>query len=390
MSTAPGGPDVWAKTLPDPLVLASGAPVSTPDEWLDVVRPGLVARFGADVYGAVPATPDPVFRILDEDPAAMGGRATRKRVAVAFPAAGGAVGFEVVMFVPNGRPGPVPAFVLINHRGRGILDPTRRRQYQFWPAEEIVARGYAAVGFHADDVAPDSRKHFRDGVLGALDPGPYDEGAWGALAAWAWGASRVLDYLGTDPDIDAARAAVVGHSRGGKAALWAGAQDERFALTVSNNSGTGGAGLFRGNRVETLAQITRRFPHWFAGRLASFAARPNDLPVDQHMLLALVAPRPLYVASASKDRTADIGAEWVSARAASKVYALLGETGLEAAGSSLPKPGTVLHGGMIGYHQRRGPHALTSQDWGRFMDFADARLGVSRPMKATGAAAPPS
>ena len=168
---------------------------------------------------------------------------------------------------------------------------------------------------------------------------------------------------------------MVGHSRGGKAALWAGAQDDRFALTVSNNSGTGGAGLFRGNRVETLDQITRRFPHWFGGRLASFAGRPEDLPVDQHMLLALVAPRPLYVASASRDRTADIGAEWAAARAASEVYALLGEAGLTAPGPSLPEPDAVLHGGTIGYHQRPGRHALLLQDWNRIMDFADARLG---------------
>lgn len=378
LSSGPVSPASWYATLPDTLAAASGAPVSTPDEWSGA-RAGLIERFRSDVYGKVPETPAPAFRVLDRDPAAMDGRATRKLLAVTFPTPAGDVGFQVVMFVPNGRPAPAPALVFINHRGRGILDPTRSRKYEFWPAEEIVARGYAAVGFHAGDVAPDSRKGFRDGVLGILDPGPWGEESWGALAAWAWGASRVLDYLETDPDIDAGRVAVVGHSRGGKAALWAGAQDERFALTVSNNSGTGGAGLFRGNRVETLDQITRRFPHWFGGRLAYFAGRPEDLPVDQHMLLALVAPRPLYVASASKDRTADIGAEWMAARVASETYALLGATGLAAPGPSLPEPGAVLHGGTIGYHQRPGRHALLLQDWNRIMDFADARMGLPEP-----------
>jgi dienelactone hydrolase len=378
LSSGPDSPPSWSKVLPDPLVLPSGARVSTPGQWLDSARPELIERFGSEVYGKVPETPAPGFRIIDHDPAAMAGKATRKRVAITFPTPDGAIGFEAILFVPNDRPEPAPALVLVNHRGRGNLDPTRGRKSEFWPAEEIVARGYAAVGFHAGDVAPDSRQGFRKGVLGALDPGPYDETSWGALAAWAWGASRVLDYLETDPEIDAQRVAVIGHSRGGKAALWAGARDDRFALTVSNNSGTGGAGFFRGNRVEPLARITRRFPHWFAGRLASYADRPEALPVDQHMLLALMAPRALYVASASRDRTADIGAEWTSARAASQAYALLGRTGLAAPGPSLPEPGAVMHGGMIGYHQRPGRHALLSEDWALIMDFADARLEASR------------
>jgi hypothetical protein len=238
-----------------------------------------------------------------------------------------------------------------------------------------VARGYAAVGFDAPDVAPDDRRRFREGLLGALDPGPHGREAWGALAAWAWGASRALDYLATDPDIDPRRVAVVGHSRGGKAALWAGAQDTRFALTVSNNSGTGGAGLLRGNQVETVAGITRRFPHWFAERFRSFARREGELSVDQHMLLALVAPRPLYVASASEDAATDIEAEWASARAASTVFEFLGRAGLDAPDPALPEPGTALHEGTIGYHQRPGRHGLRSYDWTLFMDFADAQLG---------------
>jgi hypothetical protein len=201
--------------------------------------------------------------------------------------------------------------------------------------------------------------------------GPRPPDATGALAAWAWGASRAMDYFVTDRRIDAGRVAVVGHSRGGKAALWAGAEDERFTLVVSNDSGEGGAALTRRNLGETLARITTSFPHWFAPRYGQYAGRLEALPVDQHMLLALTAPRALYVASADEDLWADPRGEFLSLAAASPVFALWGDPEVEP--GDMPALGQPLVAGRRGYHVRSGGHNLTPEDWMHFVDFADGR-----------------
>ena len=192
------------------------------------------------------------------------------------------------------------------------------------------------------------------------------------LATVGWGAMRALDYLETDEDVDHTKVAVMGHSKLGKATLWAAAQDERFALAISAQSGCAGAALWRRRSGETLAKMVTRFPYWLCRNAWKFINMEDDLPVDQHMLLALIAPRPVYVASGIDDKWADPRGEYLSAYHASPVYRLLGKTGLTS--PDLPPLGEAIIESQVGYHVREGGHSMETYDWQRFLDFADYHL----------------
>jgi hypothetical protein len=301
----------------------------------------------------------------------MDGKAVRKQVAITFEGPGGKGAIDLFLFVPSKAPKPVPAFLLLCHRGPDNIDPTRATKSPFWPAEEIIARGYAAVTFQTSQVDPDKHDGFKDGVHALFDR-QRSADSWGTIAAWAWGGSRAMDYLETDPDIDARRVAVVGHSRGGKTALWCGAEDERFALVISNNSGSTGAAIARRKKGESVERINRAFPHWFCENYKRYAGKEEELPVDQHELIALIAPRLVYVASATKDSWADPESEFLSCVKAEPVFKLFGLKGVGT--DQMPKPDTPLQSGAIGYHLRTGEHNLTLYDWGCFMDFADKHM----------------
>ncbi len=389
-------------TLPDPLRFADGRLVANASDW-GQRRLELIRLFEENVYGKSPGAPPRIrFVLVESDPHALGGRAMRRQIRVQLEGTEGGSGFDLLLYLPSGARGKAPVFLGLsfdgNHAvhpdpairlssswladGPGVVDhhateAARGTDAAAWPVERIVDRGYAlaTAGYceieadHPDGWRTGVRSRFGPGAQGSL--GPSD---WGAIGAWAWGLQRALDYLETDPAVDARRVAVIGHSRLGKTALWAGAQDERFAMVVSNDSGEGGAALARRAFGERTAGITSMFPHWFAPRLREYAGREGALPVDQHELLALVAPRPLYVASASEDLWADPRGEFLAAKAAEPVYRLLGRDGLGV--DEMPAADRPI-GGTIGYHLRRGTHALTAYDWELYLGFADRFLRPS-------------
>jgi dienelactone hydrolase len=362
-------------TLPDLLMCNNGIQVTTAADWIRKRRPEILELFRTHVYGREPQPLSVRFHVAEEK-GYMGGKATRKKVDITFTGPYGKGVIPLLLFVPNAIESdkPAPVFLLINNRDNDYLDLDQEEQDEFWPAKAIVDRGYAAAVFHVKDVDPDEHDGFRNGVHGIFEaPGtpdaPRPSDAWGTIAAWAWGASRVMDYLVTDTDLDANRVAVVGHSRGGKTALWAGALDERFAMIVSNNSGSTGAAISRGKTGETIYHINTRFPHWFAENYKTYNDRENELPVDQHMLLSLIAPRCVYVSSATEDNWADPQSEFLSLKLAEPAYQLLSAPGLGT--HSFPQPETPIHGEKLGYHLRTGEHDLKEYDWHCFMDFAD-------------------
>lgn len=356
-------------TLPDPLA-SKGKRVTSALMWPSR-RAEILDLFRANVYGRSPGRPEHVaFSVIADNPKAMDGAATLRRIAITSQQGTRSHQFTLTVFLPNKPAGPRPVFLLINNRPPSNTDPTRTEMSGFWPAEQMIARGYGIAAFHYAELAPDDAQTYRDGVIKFFDEAagstPY---TWGALAAWAWGASRAMDYFETDPRVDKAHVAVVGHSRGGKAALWAGAEDERFAMVVSNESGEGGAALSRRNFGETIERINTSFPHWFTATYKTFNGRAADLPVDQHMLMALAAPRALYVASADEDLWSDPRGEFLALAASSPVFALWGDSPIGP--DEMPGVDRPLIVGRRAYHVRTGAHNLTPYDWDRFSDFAD-------------------
>ncbi len=386
-------------TLPDPLILNNGLRVTNAATWREKRRPEVLRLFAQYVYGKAPGKPDGASartRAIDHD--ALGGTAIRKEVTICLAPGGKGPKIDLLISLPKKAKGPSPIFVGLNFDGNHTIHPdpgitpsdvqqlgsqqpgkpsaeavakARGASFNRWPIEKIVARGYGVATAWYGDVEPDMPSGLPYGVRNLyLKKGqakPADD-EWGAIAAWAWGLSRIMDYLETDRDIDARHVALIGHSRLGKTALWAGAQDERFGLVISNDSGCGGASLARRQFGETPARITTAFPHWFCKNYRKYAFHVGDLPVDQHMLLALVAPRPLYVASAEEDRWADPRGEFLSAKGADPVYRLLGTAGLPASDMPAVEQPVV---GTISYHIRHGKHDVTDYDWQRYMDCAD-------------------
>ena len=311
---------------------------------------------------------DLAFKVIGEDASALGGKAVKKVVRISYSGPYASSHFDATCYIPKTRY-PAPAYLLISNRGR-----PEDLKTEYWPVETIVSRGYATVTFFYGDVAADDPKTcFSTGVFKCyMKPGEErPEDGWGALSAWAWGASRVMDWIRTEPLIDSDLVSVIGHSRGGKAALWAGATDKRFAMATSNCSGCGGAKLNSMDlpQSESIAAITKRFPHWFAPNYAKWAGREDLMPFDQHQLIALMAPRLVGVGSAVEDKWAGPEGEFQSCVLASPAWYPYGGTGIDI--KRFPQPDMVNLGGTIGYHLRPGKHDLNVVDWNMYMDFTD-------------------
>ena len=391
--------------LPDPLGLAEGKTVGNAAQW-ESRRAEIVSLYEEHVFGPqVKAAAKPVFELRSENPDDLGGIAVRREIRVYL--LGGRTGpwMDLLVYLPKHAVGKVPAFFGYNYMGNqsvtredgitvtaawvsgapgapGIVNnhatpENRGAQARRWPVELIVRRGYALATACFGEVDPDNfpgwtRSPLR-AALGLRTTGERTTGDVGAIAVWAFGASRALDCLESLSEIDASRVAITGHSRMGKTALWAAALDRRFALVVSNNSGEGGAALARRKQGERIADSIKLSGYWYAPRYQDYVNREEDLPVDAHFLLSLIAPRPLYVSSATQDSWADPEGEFLSAVHAGPVYALLGFKGLGV--ENMPPPDTRV-GERIGYHIRTGPHDILEADWKHQLDFADRFLKI--------------
>jgi hypothetical protein len=384
--------------LPDPLVMLNGERVVTKEQWLSKRRPELKNVFQYYMYGYLPAAPEKaVCRLERENSRLFGGKATLKEVTVAIGPPG-APPVHLLLAVPNERKMPAPVFLGLNFSGNHTLvkDPEvrlptswmdsrglgvknnrateagRGTQIDVWAIEQSIDRGYAVATIYYGEITPDDPRisdgiqpYFRKGER----PGPHD---WGAIAAWAWGLQRAVDYLLTDPDIDRTRIAVVGHSRLGKTALLAGAFDERIALVIPHQAGCGGTAPSRGKIGESVKQINDRFPHWFNATFKEFNDQPDRLPFDQHCLVALMAPRPVLLTNAVEDIWANPQGQFEVLQAADPVYRFLGAGGLEA--KQMPEPGKLIDS-TLGYYIRLGKHSMGKEDWQIFLAFADKHLG---------------
>jgi hypothetical protein len=389
-------------TLPEILRFNNGSPVNTIKEWETRRRPEILSMFEEYVYGkAIQHKSKVKYEVLSIDKQALNGAATRKEITI-FLSEDRTKKLNLLLYLPNKSSRPVPVFLGLNFAGNQSinLDPgisitknwtryAKRTGYDDkgfanelsrgwnsgrWPVEDIIARGYGlATAYYGDlqldrkdiDSLPESfHKWFYE-----KDREQLKNNSGAAISIWAWGLSRGLDYLIKDKDVDGSKVAVIGHSRLGKSALWAGALDERFAMVISNNSGEAGASITRRKFGETIEVINRAFPHWVSYNFKKYNYKEDQLPVDFHELMSLIAPRPLYVASAAEDLWADPKGEYLSLYYAGPIYKMYGKQVFTS-----PEPPLVDQPrqiGQFGYHNRSGVHNITSYDWGRYLDFAD-------------------
>ncbi|GAA4307061.1 hypothetical protein [Compostibacter hankyongensis] len=389
--------------LPALLVGNDGSAVSGRQQW-ERRRKEIYDLFEREVYGAVPAWRGKITATeISHRQDALGGLALRREIRLRMQNGDKSRDVFLLLYLPRSRKA-APVFLGYNFSGNhtvtaekdvhispswvannkelGITDnrateASRGSRASAWPLQDILSRGYGVATLYYGDVDPDFDDGFKNGVHALFDQ-PRDSASWGSIATWAWGLSRVMDYLEKDPAVNAKEVFVIGHSRLGKTALWAGASDRRFAMVISNESGCGGAAISRRKFGETVSRINTSFPHWFCDNFKKYNDKEETLPVDQHELIALIAPRPVYVASASEDLWSDPRGEFLGAKNAEPAYRLFGLRGLKT--DEMPAPEHPV-GDFIGYHLRTGKHDITRYDWTQYLNFADRHFpgSAARP-----------
>lgn len=382
--------------LPEPLSMFNGSKIRNTKKWERKRRPELLDFFTQNVYGEIPGSLSITsFDILDEDKNALNGKAIRKQVDLVFKNKNKTLDFTILIYLPKSEKNvPLfvgynfygnhtvtddvevvisdawtrnnPSFGIINHQ---LTEQSRGVRNNRWCINKIIDAGFGLATIYYGEVDPD-KDDFADGVHPLLYTDGRQQPAvneWGSIAAWAWGLSRAMDYFEQDEDIDETAVVVFGHSRLGKTALWAGANDQRFAAVISNNSGCGGAALSKRRFGETIWRINNMFPHWFCNNFRNYNNNEEALPVDQHELIALIAPRPVYIASAEEDQWADPKGEFLAAFYATPVYKLYEKTGIEQ--SEMPEVNQPIQN-TVAYHIRTGEHDVTEYDWEQYIKWA--------------------
>ncbi len=391
---------VGTYTFPDPLVLANGKPVKDPKTWTDKRRPEIVRLFEDNQYGRSPGRPaDMTFDVFDKGTPAFDGKATRRQITIYFSkdkAGPKMAKMDLLLYLPAGASKPSPVLLNMSFSANSIsVDDPGVKVGEIWgrdkkkvsaaggrgiggklPVARLIDAGIGFGTFYYGDVDPDFLGGVPNGVRalylkpGQTDPAPNE---WGSIAAWAWGASRAMDYFETDRGVDAKRVGITGVSRLGKTVMWAGAHDTRFAMVIASCSGEGGAALSRRNYGETIAHLVEptRFPYQFAANYARWAGDPNESPVDANMLVALIAPRPLLLQTGNTDKWSDPKGEFLAAVAAAPVYRLFGKQGLDT--DQVPPAGKAILRD-IGYEMHDGGHGMVPSDWDVYLEFMKLHL----------------